>query len=114
MIADAQRDDDTEVADVVVRVSDIKPVRGRGNIAFECAALVEIAGIPIRIFGVTLRNDRPREVGAYLPQHRGADGVWRPSIEFPVGVERALAESALQQIRGSTIITTPLKERDDA
>jgi len=109
---DVQHADDAETAEVQVFVSDIRPVRGRGIITHECTALIEIGGIPITIHGITLRNDRPREVGVYLPQHRGADGVWRPSIEFPAVVERALAESALQQIRGSTIIATPLKERD--
>jgi len=108
MTADA---DDAEVADVVVRVSDIRPVRGRGIITHECAALVEIAGIPVTIFGVTLRNDRPREVGVYLPQHRDASGVWRSSIEFPAAVERALAIAALEQVQGVVVISTPIKER---
>jgi hypothetical protein len=96
MISDAPHTDDVEVADVQAYVSDIRPVRGRGNITHQCTALIEIAGIPIAVHGITLRNDRPHEVGVYLPQHRDSDGVWRPSIEFPTVIEHALATAALE------------------
>jgi len=111
--SDAQHADDTEVADVAVHVSDIKPVRGRGNIAYECVALVEIGGLPIQINGVTLRNDRPRELATYLPHYRSGDGLWRPALSLPRVVEQAIARAALEQA-GGVIVTTPIGERDDA
>jgi len=113
MTTDAQREDDAETAEVQVFVSDIKPVRGRGNIIYECVALVEVGGLPIQINGVTLRNDRPRELATYLPHYRSGDGVWRPALSLPRVVERAIARAALEQVRGAAIFTTPVEERAD-
>ena len=111
MISDAQHADNVEIADIAVDVSRLQRVRGRGNIRFEATARVDVAGILIEIFGLTLRTEPNNRLGCYLPSYRCGDGVWRPAVGLPPVVERAVAQAALEQA-GGIIIAEPVRERD--
>jgi len=110
-VTDTDHDDAVEVADVAVDVSAIRRVRGRGSIRFEAVARVDIAGVVVEIFGVTLRAEANNRLGCYLPHYRRSDGVWRPAIGLPPVVERAVARAALEQA-GGVVISEPVERRD--
>lgn len=98
----------TETSAVQVFVSELRPVRGRGNIRFELTAAVEICGVEVILHNLTLRAEPHGRLGCYLPQCRRGDGVWHRAISLPAAVERAIAAAALEQA-GGMVVASPIE-----
>jgi len=109
MNANVQHDDDAEIAEIAVHVSGIRRVRGRGNVVYEADAEIDINGIVVKLWNVTVRDEPHNRRGAYLPQSRDQNGVRRPAVAFPAAVERAIAGGSHQRFnsRVGALLTLP-------
>jgi hypothetical protein len=91
----------SEAATVPVRVALVGQERliGRGSLAALLDIEIEVGGLCLPIHGVQIRRPREgsREWEIHPPHYKGSAGQWRPAIELPDVILRAIVEQLTEE-----------------
>jgi hypothetical protein len=72
----------SETVDVQVTVDAVERCVGSGSLVAQAVVAIDVAGIPLELFGVQIRRDGQR-LGVLMPQFKHwRRGIWMPSVRW--------------------------------
>lgn len=98
-MSDIEDADVTELADVALNVSALRPVHGRGNVRYALDVELEIPGVSIALLNCSLREDPPGQLKFAVPATRCfRTGETRPAVALSKKLLAYVGEMALDLV----------------